>query len=71
MIVIGYIQINPDDFTETQTVIGEYEVTEEGQDAFTEMIAEHSDTENVSMFFWGSRINPDEYVIVAYRDNED
>ncbi len=70
MIVVGYITLNTEDNTETQTVVGEYEVLLEGQNAFNEMIAEHSDTENVSMFFWGSRTSPDEYEIVAYRDNE-
>lgn len=70
MIVVGYITLNTEDNTETQTVVGEYEVLLEGQNAFNEMIAEHSDTENVSMFFWGSRTSPEEYEIVAYRDNE-
>ena len=71
MIVVGYITSNTEDNTETQTIVAEHEMLEDGQNAFNEMITEHSNTENVTMFFWGSRISPDEYQIVAYRDNEE
>lgn len=70
MIVVGYITLNTEDNTETQTIVSEHELLEDGQNAFNEMITEHSNTENVTMFFWGSRTSPDEYQIVAYRDNE-
>lgn len=71
MIVVGYITKNSEDNTETETIVAEHEVLLDGQSAFNEMISEHSNSENVTMFFWGSRISPDEYQIVAYRDNEE
>ena len=70
MIVVGYTVQNAEDETPTETIYGEYELLIDGQNAFNAMIEEHTDTQNVIMFFWGSRTSPDEYQIVAYKDNE-
>lgn len=70
MIVVGYTVLDPENNERTNTIYGEYEATSDGQQAFNEMIDTHSTTDNVIIFFWGSRTSPDEYEIVAYRDNE-